>query len=421
LVRRFAPDSQIQIESHLVRSSVSDETADSDFETAFEKNSDLESGERMWFAKVSEFRKDKELGYIEYKIEWEVRGGLQEGHAWRRFSAFEQVLTELGCAEDVPSKIWGTSPESRLPKLDEAIRKLVGIRKEESLPENLRVFLGVPKDEGAIIKRLKSNQLDLIALCELCEKDDSREFKKYEWKMLGGKEGIRWGCQRSSGRKLVYGFVENASIDHLSDILATQIAYIEKNIESVEDKGSLSGGRNINVKYILLKSVMWSMRPRDLVVVEQISRDDAQGIIVHSHVGLEEYEGVPERDTSNRRRATQSFGGAVLKRASDAHSFVLLANDLDPRVTGIPFGFDSKVIEMSTKMLAENLINLRHLAHAYKDRRNAPTEANVKAHIDAKVQNPHYVLTQENKKRIFTSVPIAFLILALAIIIFQRF
>lgn len=206
------------------------------------------------------------------------------------------------------------------------------------------------------------------------------------WKKVGSnkKKGISWHFHAESRRSTVFGVVAHSTPLMISDMVEEEMTKVEPNIKTVRTVAELAGG--VTVQHFVMKSIMMTS-PRDCIMINRTATATAaatpamqradegadkgaggspgqgQGAgIVHTHFAVDAYPGVPEMDTLGKKRAGQTFGGIVLLPASATETFVLIANDMDPRITSIPESYKSYVAEYGTGMLSKNLLNIEKMA-----------------------------------------------------------
>ncbi|GBG32812.1 Coatomer subunit beta'-1 [Hondaea fermentalgiana] len=302
-------------------------------------------------ARVKDWR-TAEKGHVEYEVAWETEDGAS-GTAWRRFREFDALSKEVRAGEDeLPGKVFGSkSPRKRQHGLNALL--LAVVKKAGTSPALFR-FLRIPEDETGLIASATKVRRELLELADAVQAD-ARHCPP-DWKLCSSKNGLTSCNNPDLGRRCVSGLVPNASPASLAQILLSRMKEVETNIDTIDEVSPVGG---LDVKYLVMKAMMF-MRPRDVVMAIKHSRE-SDGTEVIVHLGLNEHPEVPApSDSGDRKRATQSFGGMVLRPAKGG-CFVLIANDLDARVS-VPDSYRSKVEDYTTGMIAENLVNLRKLA-----------------------------------------------------------
>jgi hypothetical protein len=101
---------------------------------------------------------------------------------------------------------------------------------------------------------------------------------------------------------------------------------------------------------------MW-LPCRDCILVRHW-RTLPDGTVVHGDFTLDDYAGVPAKDTLGRVRAKETFGGTVLKQKGPNRCFVMIVNDMDPRIPGVTAGIQAQVNDYTASMLSQNLKKL---------------------------------------------------------------
>lgn len=291
-------------------------------------------------------------GHAEYEVEWHTNDGAS-GTVWRRFREFDGLTQEVGAgADELPGKIFGSkSPRKRSKGLNAVLKAVI---RKAPTSAGLHRFLRIPEDEDGLQANVFKVRQQLLSLAKDIQDADMKPPQG--WKLCSSKNGMTSCNNSAEGKRGVFGIIKNSSPEILGDILINKLPAVETNIDKIEKVSPVGG---LDVVYILMKAMMF-MRPRDVVmIVKRTKEEDGTEVIVH--LGLNEHPDVPPpSDAGDRKRATQSFGGMVLQ-PTDAGCFVLIANNLDARVS-VPDSYRSTVDDYTTNMIADNFVNLQKLA-----------------------------------------------------------
>jgi len=359
---------------------------------------------------VTSFRqkRDRSGVYMQYRVEsrqvfgsasGENGGPMPDGEngeervevVWKRFSEFGDLVDRL--AEEgyelrgvaLPSKVFGTAAESRVKKLDALVRGVVKATTVDgclsTAPKVLLDFLGVAswfefKEKQQVVgswlehepvpeeyRDMIENAIDeLLKLEKIYKGEGGASMEELSWKHVGREKTVCWYSHPETERRMAYGTIPQSTSKMIKDIFYDNklVRRIETSMDQVKTLEVLNSHTRID--YILAKSIMW-LPPRDVIMVRHW-RVLEDGAIVDAQVTIDSHHGAPEKDTGGKVRATQTFGGFVIRQEAPTRSSILIATDLDPRVTSAPASVQRRMLDYSASMLAKNLANLFSLAQS---------------------------------------------------------
>lgn len=327
-------------------------------------------------AEVFGFAQDRRDGHVEYKL----RAGGKESTT-RRFSQFVQLRQDLSDDDDnlppLPSKLFSTSPASRLPKLDLFLSSLCRQFAREP-PKPLLDFLALTRSEfvSALDNRPKSALEVKVGTCKIPAKyaTEISQVKREllhiskqlagdgangtgEWKLVGSKGAWAWFVKAAT--RAVVGELANCPPSLAHELLMDDesLRVLEPSIAELVELERLD--EHTVVQYFGMKSIMMQTA-REVIFVRHWSVEP-DGTVVHVEFSLDEHAGKPQSD--HRVRAKMTCGGTVLvpTRAGQACKVWRVTN-LDPLLgDSIPAWAERKIHEYTSKMLSDNMFALEKL------------------------------------------------------------
>ncbi|KAH9260643.1 hypothetical protein BASA81_001110 [Batrachochytrium salamandrivorans] len=331
-------------------------------------------------AEVFGFTQDRRDGYVVYKL----RVGGKETTT-KRFSQFLQLRQDLSNHGNnnnlplLPSKLFSTSPASRLPKLDLFLSLLCRQFAHEP-PKQLLNFLAINRNEflSALNSKQQNSMFQVkVGTCKIPTKyateisQVKRELLQIskqlagkpgevdssgEWKLVGSKGAWAWFVKATT--RAVVGELTNCppSLAHELIMDEESVRVLEPSIAELVELERLD--EHTVVQYFGMKSIMMQTA-REVIFVRHWSVE-LDGTIVHVEFSLDEHPGKPK---SNRVRAKMTCGGTVIVPVHGEKSCkIWRATNLDPLLgDNLPAWAERKIHEYTSKMLSDNMFALEKL------------------------------------------------------------